>query len=167
MPAPAPLEVVTLTPDDWARWRALRLAALTEAPYAFGSTLGDTLADDREARWRARLTTVPHNLVVVLAERDAGMVSLAAPDPMDGAPELISMWVAPEARGTGAADAAVEAVLAVADAEHPERPVVLSVFADNAAAVRLYARHGFVDGGVSPDDDRERRMVRAPAAPAR
>ena len=162
-----PLEVVALTPEGWARWRALRLAALAEAPYAFGSTLAGTLADDREAYWRARLTTVPHNLVVVLAGRDVGMVSLAAPDPADGVPELISMWVSPEARGTGAADAAVEAVLSLADAEHPGRPVALSVFADNATAVRLYARHGFVDTGVSPDDDRERRMVRAPADAAR
>lgn len=167
MPAPVPLEVVALTPDDWARWRALRLAALTEAPYAFGSTLAGTLADDREAYWRARLTSVPHNLVVVLAGQDTGMVSLAAPDPEDGSPELISMWVSPHARGTGAADAVVEAVLAVADAEHPGRPVTLSVFADNAAATRLYVRHGFVDAGPSPDDDRERRMVRLPTASAR
>ncbi|SDU81567.1 Ribosomal protein S18 acetylase RimI [Microlunatus sagamiharensis] len=167
MPAPVPLEVVALTPDDWARWRTLRLAALAEAPYAFGSTLAGTLADDGEAYWRARLTTVPHNLVVVLAGQDAGMVSLVAPDPADGSPELISMWVSPHARGTGAADAAVEAVLAVADGEHPGRPVTLSVFADNAAATRLYRRHGFVDAGPSPDDDRERRMVRLPTASAR
>lgn len=167
VPAPVPLEVVALTPDDWARWRALRLAALTEAPYAFGSTLAGTLAEDREAYWRARLTTVPYNLVVVLAGRDVGMVSLTAPDPGDGTPELISMWVSPQARGTGAADAEVEAVLAVADAEHLGRPVVLSVFADNAPATRLYVRHGFVDAGPSPDDDRERRMVRVPAVPAR
>ncbi len=161
------LLVEVLTPDDWRRWRALRLAALADAPYAFGSTLVGTLASDAEPFWRARLTTVPHNLVVVRggadARQDVAMVSLTAPASADEPPELISMWVAPAARGTGAAGTAVEAVLGLAADAHPGRPVVLSVFADNHPAVRLYARHGFVDVGVSPDDDRERRMVRAPA----
>ncbi len=156
------LEVVTLTPDDWRRWRALRLAALAEAPDAFGSTLaGWSGAGDTEERWRGRLTAVPHDLVLVRRGTDVGMVSLTAPDEA-GTPELISMWVAPEARGTGAADVAVRSVLALAATAYAGLPVALSVYADNVAAVRLYARHGFVDAGVSPDDERERRMVRPP-----
>lgn len=156
------MEVVALGPDEWRRWRVLRLAALSEAPAAFRSTLAQwSGAGDTEERWRSRLTGVPHNLVVVADGRDVGMVALAAPDG-DEPPELVSMWVAPEARGTGAADVAVRAVLERADAAYAGRAVVLSVRADNAAAVRLYARHGFVDIGVSPDDERERRMRRAP-----
>lgn len=54
------------------------------------------------------------------------------------------------------------AVLEVAAAARPDQPVVLSVYAGNGPATRLYARHGFVDAGVSPDDERERRMVRTP-----
>ena len=153
------MEVVALGPDDWRRWRDLRLAALAEAPYAFGSTLAGTLAADTGAWWRARLTTVAHNLVVVRDGVDVAMVSLSqTADEL----ELLSMWVAPSARGTGAADAAVTAVLEVARRAHPGRPVALSVYAANAPATRLYARHGFVDVGVSPDDERERRMVREP-----
>jgi len=153
------VEVVAVGADDWRRWRALRLAALAEAPQAFGSTLaGWSGAGDTEARWRDRLAAVPHNLVVVRDGDDAGMVSLAAPA---GAvpPELISMWVAPHARGTGVADAAVSVVLALASATYPAQPVVLSVYEDNAAARRLYARHGFVDAGPSPDGEGELRMV--------
>lgn len=46
-----------LTPDDWPIWRELRLAALAEAPQAFGSRLADWQGEgDREERWRDRLS---------------------------------------------------------------------------------------------------------------
>ena len=153
------MEIVGLEPRDWPRWRALRLAALAEAPYAFGSTLAEWTGDgDTEERWRSRWVGVPHNLVLVLAAHDVGMVGLAPPDAED-LPELLSMWVAPEARGTGASDRGVDAVLALAADLYPGRPVVLSVYEENAAARRLYARHGFVDAGPSPDGEGELRMV--------
>ena len=48
------LELVRLTPTAWREYREIRLAALAEAPFAFGSTL----AEERRLRaadWRARL----------------------------------------------------------------------------------------------------------------
>ena len=62
------IELRVLTPDDWRIWRRIRLAALAEAPYAFGSRLADWQGDgDREERWRARLG-IPgsFNVVAVL-----------------------------------------------------------------------------------------------------
>ena len=51
------IELRVLSPDDWRVWRELRLAALAEAPEAFGSRLADWRGDgDREERWRDRLT---------------------------------------------------------------------------------------------------------------
>jgi ribosomal protein S18 acetylase RimI-like enzyme len=164
------VEVVALGPDSWRRWRALRRAALAQAPEAFGSTLAQWSGEgDTEQRWRDRWLGVPHNLVVVRGGQDVGMVSLTRPDGPDGAglPELISMWVAPEVRGSGVADAAVEAVLALAADRYPDRAVALSVYEANSAARRLYARHGFVDAGLSPDGDGEILMVHQPVGPAR
>ena len=148
-----------LAPDDWRRWRALRLTALAQAPEAFGSTLAQWSGPgDTEERWRARWAGVPHNLVVVRDGLDVAMVSLTAPAG-DGPAELVSMWVAPEARGSGVAHVAVDAVLARAAQAYPGRAVALSVYEANHGARRLYARHGFVDAGRSPDGEGELRML--------
>jgi hypothetical protein len=67
------IELRVLTPDDWPAWRELRLAALAEAPHAFGSRLADWQGDgDREQRWRDRLG-IPgsYNVIAVLDGRPA------------------------------------------------------------------------------------------------
>ena len=153
------LAVRTIGPDDWAEWRVLRLAALAEAPEAFGSRFDDW-RDAPEERWRQRLTGDWLNLLADLDGSPVGMASgfLSA----DGPPQLLSMWVAPAGRGHGVGDALIEAIVSWAGQRRPG-PVVLSVREDNVAAIALYQRHGFVDAGpepLDPDGAPERRMVR-------
>jgi ribosomal protein S18 acetylase RimI-like enzyme len=150
-----PIDIQVLTPDDWPVWRELRLAALAESAAAFGSTLAEwTGPGDTEQRWRGRLSSVPYNIVLRSGGVPAGMVSAYVQ--ADGTVELISMWVAPSARGRGVGDAAIRAVVAWAGS----REVVLSVKTGNAPAIALYRRHGFVDAGRSPDDVSETLMRR-------
>ena len=93
------MELRRLTPDDWRLWRELRMEALREAPSAFGSTLADWQgAGDREERWRERLMTVSFNVAALKDGRPVGMVS-GVQGELDV--ELISLWVAPYARGRG------------------------------------------------------------------
>lgn len=147
-----------LSPDDWQVWRSLRLAALADAPGAFGSTLAEwTGHGDTEQRWRGRLATVALNVLLTLEDQPAGMVSATAPG-REGAVEMISLWVAPFARGHGVGDAALDCVVAWAHAEFGDVSVVLSVKTDNTSAIQLYGRHGFTDAGPSPDDPSERLM---------
>lgn len=156
----AVVDVMVTSPRDWPLWRALRRAALAEAPAAFGSTLTEwSGAGDSEQRWRARLEAVALNLVLTVDGAPVGMVSATTPD-ADGAVELISLWVAPAARGRGVGDEALRQVVGWASSEHASS-VVLSVKTDNEPARRLYERHGFVDAGPSPDDPEERLMRRA------
>jgi hypothetical protein len=62
----AVLEVRVLTGDDWPQWRQVRLAALSEAPYAYGSTYADWVDAD-ERQWRDRLDGPGfHNVLVLL-----------------------------------------------------------------------------------------------------
>ncbi len=137
----------------------MRLAALAEAPLAFGSTL----ADERRLRaadWRARLGARAQ-----FAVRVAGQALGTVGAIVDGGSELVSLWVDPAWRGQGVGDLLVEAVLDWARSQG-YREVHLWVAADNVPATRLYARHGFRPTGssqpVRPDEPlrREIGMIR-------
>lgn len=161
LPCQTVIETLVVGPDDWRLWRELRLAALGDAPAAFGSTLAEWSGPgDTEPRWRGRLRDVALNLVVVLDSTPVGMVSATASG-SDSQVELISLWVAPAARGRGVGDEAVRQVLDWARRQYPDGPVMLSVKVGNSHATRLYERHGFVDVGPSTDDPDERLMRRS------
>ena len=160
---PSIIHLRLIGPDDWPLWRQLRLQALYEAPYAFSSTLADWQGEgDTEIRWRARLSTVPANFIADLNGTAAGMASATAPD-QDGTVELISMWVAPFARGHRVGDSLVTAIIEWGRAQRAAR-VALAVFESNQCAVALYRRHGFVDVGTidgsGPGIAPERQMTR-------
>jgi ribosomal protein S18 acetylase RimI-like enzyme len=155
------LHLRLLTADHWPVWRSLRLAALAESPGAFGSRLADWLGEgDREDRWRARLSiSGSRNVVAELRGEPAGMASGVplAPFPHGrpphepGAVELISLWVAPSARGRGVADALVEDIAAWATGLRSPA-VWLSVRESNAPAIALYRRRGFEATGERVED---------------
>jgi ribosomal protein S18 acetylase RimI-like enzyme len=160
------VSVRVVTADGWSEWRAVRLAALAEAPYAFGATLADW-SDADEARWRQRLDSVALNLIADLAGQPVGMVSATAPavrgDRADREVELISMWVAPAGRGHGVGDALIGAVVNWARGQAATR-VILAVRERNRQAVSLYERNGFRDAGraSAPTDPLpERHMILA------
>jgi ribosomal protein S18 acetylase RimI-like enzyme len=151
-----------LSSDEWRLFREVRLEALREAPYAFGSTLESWQGEgDTEERWRGRLTDVPFNVIAYLAGVPVGMASGVESDEKSEV-ELISMWVAPFARGKGVADSLVDAVIDWARSQRIER-VSLRVMEGNARAFSFYRRKGFVDDGEAlsaPDGRPERRMLR-------
>jgi ribosomal protein S18 acetylase RimI-like enzyme len=123
-----------ITVEEWTLWRELRLQALEEAPYAFGSTLADWQGEgDQEQRWRSRLEDVDFNAIATLAGRNAGMVSGVLGNQRV---ELISMWVAPFARGRRVGDALVDSVIWWAE-ELNITSVELSVKEDNFPAIAL------------------------------
>jgi ribosomal protein S18 acetylase RimI-like enzyme len=158
----APVGLRRLDEGDWESFRTLRRRALGDAPDAFATPLADWSGPgDTEARWRARLAAVALNLAAELDGALVGMVSGTAPS--GGEVDLISMWVAPEARGRSVGDALIDAVLAWARSEGADR-VGLDVRTGNNPAIGLYERHGFVDAGPSPNVEPgqppERRMVR-------
>lgn len=157
------IETRVLTESDWKVWRELRLAALAEAPYAFGSQLADWQGDgDREGRWRDRLALPgSYNVVALLDGQPVGMVS-GVPTDQDGVVELISMYVAPVGRGRGVGDHLVRLVEQWAR-QVGARTLRLAVVEGNENAWALYRRNGFHDtgelGDLMPDGIRREHVM--------
>ena len=139
------VELVRLTPADWAAYRELRLAALTDAPSAFGSTLArerSLTPEDWRERLRRRSTfaaRVPHGHVGMAA-------GIEADEP--GHAELVGMWVHPHWRGKGVGDLLVDAGVEWAGTSAHDA-VTLWVSVGNDRAEALYARHGFARTGAT------------------
>jgi len=134
--------------EDIAAMREIRLEMLRQHPEAFAADLETeeamTLAD-----FAARATTsVTFGGYVEGAL--AGSVVFVRPERRKVAHTglLAAMYVRPAYRGTGFADAMVEAVIdhAIGVVEQIE----LTVNAENERAIALYERHGFIAYGCKP-----------------
>ncbi|MEU5786723.1 GNAT family N-acetyltransferase [Micromonospora purpureochromogenes] len=157
------IETRVLSEGDWKIWRELRLAALAEAAYAFGSQLADWQGEgDREERWRGRLA-IPGscNIIAMLDGQPVGMAS-GVPTDQDGVVELISMYVAPVGRGRSVGDHLVRAVEQWARLVGAET-LRLAVVEGNRNASALYQRNGFRDtgelGDLMPDGVRREHIM--------
>ena len=126
---------------DEAVVRSVRLEALADAPDDFDSTREVEVAwtTSNWQRWLSRGATF-------LLERDDDVAKgLAAGVPHRDDRSIVflgSMWVHPELRGTGGADALVAAVVAWAE-EEGAAEVWLHVDKRNDRARRFYERNGF------------------------
>jgi GNAT superfamily N-acetyltransferase len=137
------------TTADWQVLRAIRLAALRDAPDAFGSTYAEQAASV-EADWRRRISrggTFFAYVPEVDGNEPAGLVGgfQEKPDTV----ELVSLWVRPQARGLGVGEALVAAVIDWARARNATS-VHLWLTEANQRARMLYERCGF-----SPTNERQ------------
>lgn len=132
-----------LTPDDWALYRDVRLAALRDAPYAFASTLEREASFD-EWQWRERLSSATTFVVVDGGVPAATATALPAEA---GDVHLVGMWVRADLRGTGVGQRLVSELVGWAR-EEDVAGVVLWVVSDNERARRFYAGVGFAATGV-------------------
>ena len=137
----------------------MRLAALADAPYAFGSTY-EREAEQSDEAWIRRLAS----RMRFVAEVDgvvAGTVSGGDGD-STGAAAMTAMWVDPRFRRQGVGDLLVKTAVDWARAAGFEE-MFLWVTDGNANAERLYRRNGFARTGAVQDirpGELEHEMVR-------
>ncbi len=126
---------------DWQLLKELRLAALLDAPTAFG--VGHAAAAAyTERQWRERAAGPhPSFWLAFLNGEAAGMIGSGLS--RKNRYNLIAMWTAPHARGSGMAAQLVEAVKADAVARGHAQ-VFLDVAPENRRAARFYEKQGFV-----------------------
>lgn len=154
-------DVRPVGPDDWRVYRDIRLAALADAPMAFGSSLARE-QEFTESVWQRRLRTARTFLGYVDDKPLAVAGGLRLPN---GDAELIGVWVHPDARGTGLGEAVVRAVMTWA---HVYPRLWAWVASTNPGAERLYQRLGFERSGITqpnphdPDAVDHRLVVASP-----
>jgi GNAT superfamily N-acetyltransferase len=135
-----------VTPDDWEILRDVRLAALREAPQAFGSSYARE-APFTEEQWRGRINDRSVTLFAYLPENPepAGLAGVYVED---GVADVVSMWVRPSARGNGVGAALIGATTDWAKTRDHDS-LLLWVTGSNTSARRLYERCGFTLTGES------------------
>jgi len=139
------MEIVFLEPDDWQRYRDIRMQALRTDPAAFFTTAEES-EQFNESDWRRRLDR-PDAVTFVVSDSGidvglAGILPYSQADATDGEYELVAMWVAPSARRTGASKLLLNTAIDAARQQGARR-LVLWVAWGNVRAEALYQQFGF------------------------
>jgi ribosomal protein S18 acetylase RimI-like enzyme len=138
-----------ITPQNLASFKAVRLRALEDAPYAFGSTFTReaTLSD---AKWLARAhrwNGIAGVGYLAVESGSACGIAGALVDPAQPArAQIVSVWTAPEHRRKGVGRRLTNEVIDWAQSRGL-RELVLKVTNVNAAAVAFYEQLGFAKTG--------------------
>ena len=143
------IEIEQITARNVLAFKAVRLRALQDAPFAFGATyakesqLTDAEWLERTQRWNGERGAG------FLAMDDGTACGIAGSflDEKDATrAQLISMWTAPTHRQRGVGRLLVNAVLDWAKTRNA-RALHLMVTSNNDSAMRFYERLGFVGTG--------------------
>jgi len=147
------MHVRRLTPEDAAVFQAFRLAALQDAPTAFGSSFQEE-KDFPASVIEGRLAIKPDRgpFGAFQGEKMVGLIALGRENMKNLAHKAFiwGMYVKPEHRGQVIAKALVHEALSVARSVPEVLQVNLSVNAGNASAIRLYESFGFKAFGCEP-----------------
>jgi RimJ/RimL family protein N-acetyltransferase len=165
----------TLTPEDAAAFQALRLRGLAEAPTAFASSYEEevnTPIAEIERRLQPKASGALFGAFAAGALAGIAGIERESMAKLSHKAYLWGMYVSPEHRGVGLGFQLLQTVLPYAWQSLGVAQVNLGVHTENASAIKLYRRIGFVVWGtemgalvVGGESQDEHHMVcRAPSA---
>ena len=136
------LRICPATAADWPALKSTRLAALLDAPTAFGASHASAAAFSDDD-WLQRAIPTPQRTFFLAfdAEQAIGLAAQVAAG--DGECHLIAMWVRSDYRGRDVAAALVDAVKQRA-MDNGHARLVLDVAPENTRAAAFYEKQGFV-----------------------
>lgn len=130
-------------------YREIRLRALRDAPFAFTTTFAQaierTAGSWDEAADGAANGTARAIFFILTDGKPTGLAALYQHPELPGTGELLQVWVAPEYRGCGAADALLDALFRWGTEDAGFSRVIAEVKASNKRALCFYRRYGFSD----------------------
>ncbi|MCC7642044.1 MULTISPECIES: GNAT family N-acetyltransferase [unclassified Janthinobacterium] len=127
---------------DWPALKSTRLAALLDAPTAFGASHASA-AGFSDADWQQRATSTPQRTFFLAFDGEQAVGLAAQVVAGNGECHLIAMWVHQEYRGMAVAQGLVDAVKQCA-VNNGQPRLVLDVAPENARAAAFYQKQGFV-----------------------
>jgi len=143
------IEIQPITLQNIAVFKEVRLRALREDPYAFGSTYARE-AQFTDTEWAQRLNRWNGELGVgylAIDKLSACGIAGSLLDENDAThAQLVSMWTAPTHRKSGVGRLLVDAVLNWAKSRNV-RTLSLMVVGNNEPAIRFYERLSFARTG--------------------
>lgn len=155
------LDIITLTRDQWAELRDIRLTALRDSPSAFLATY-DREKEYGEERWRAEFIRGDWHIGLVDGEPVSLLGTTREPDTPAHQCYLEYLWISPGYRRSRIASWMLGTVLTRLRATGL-RTAFLWVLDGNEAATQLYKRLGFVSSDLRQplpgrEDRSEERM---------
>jgi ribosomal protein S18 acetylase RimI-like enzyme len=139
------ITITQLSPDDWQKYRDIRLLALKSDSHAFGSSYEEEI-NLTETDWRNRISVM---WFAVVDGQIAGLIGLLRRENLASihCGYIISMWVKPVYRGHGVAQSLLQHLQTIAPGLSL-RKISLQVTATQPAAVKLYEKLGFEKIGL-------------------
>lgn len=145
-PDPKSIKIVSLTPDKWEIYRAIRLQGLKADPQAFGRSYDEELAFPKE-KWLERANN-PFNSMAFENEIPLGtMGAFISEESGKKIANVVGVFVSKDARGKGVGSKLLSAVLGRIKEDSSIKLVRLSVNKDQMPAVKLYEKFGFTITG--------------------
>lgn len=152
LPQPQPiknLEIIQRSPDQWEKYKSLRLEAVKEDPMAFGLTYEEYL-EYPDSFWISQLEEAQRETKtwIYFAQVEGQLVGMLAANRvnkkrMNHLAHIHSMSVKAEFRGKGVASKLMETVLSKLEVASDLLMAQMGVASSQTEAVELYKKFGF------------------------